>query len=268
LYNENLVNMRLDIYLVENSICTSRDKSKELILKGYVSVNGKVVTKPSYSLNLNDIVDYDSIGIIPYVSRGGLKLERAIKTFNLDFIKRNVLDVGASTGGFTDCALKHGASFVWAVDVGSGQLDESLRHDSRVCSMEKTDFRSLKSNMFDKKIDIIVADLSFISLKFFFDNIPQNLIPQEFALLLIKPQFEAGPHKIGKGGIVKDKKTHIEIISSIADYSTSAGLYLNRLTWSPIVDTKKNIEYLALFEDSKSGYVDIKAIVDSAFKQK
>ena len=260
--------MRLDSYLVYKKFCSSRVKAKDVINNGLVAVNGIIVTKASYEVIEDVEITVEKSSISPFVSRGGLKLDKAINSFKIDFKDKIVLDIGASTGGFTDCSLKHGAKLVWAIDVGTEQLDISLKNNSKVNSLENTDFRKLDPRLLGGKVDIIVADLSFISLKHILGNIPKFLFENGVAIILIKPQFEAGPKNIGKGGIVKNKKIHHDILKSIIDLSDSIGLYLVNLTWAPIIDSRKNIEYLALYSKKQSKHPDYKHIVDSAFENK
>ncbi len=212
-----------------------------------------------------DIISIDEKGIIPYVSRGGLKLEKAIMDFDVDFMGKRVLDIGASTGGFTHCALEHGASAVWAIDVGTNQLDGTLRNNPKVISIENCDIRNLDPAAIGTRVDIVVADVSFISLTLILEYIPKFLAPNGLCILLIKPQFEAGPGHIGKGGIVKNKKVHVNIISNIAVKAQSSGLYMNALTSAPVSDPKKNIEYLGLFESNHRFNPDVTSIVNKAF---
>ena len=259
--------MRLDAYLVEKKICTSRIKAKEVITCGLVSLNGKITTKPSILITEGDQVVVEKTSAIPYVSRGGLKLEHAIKTFNVDFTDKIVLDIGATTGGFTDCALKNGAKQVWAIDVGTNQLDISLKSNPKVKSLEHTDIRKLDPDVIDTKVDVVVADLSFISLQHIIKYLPKFLTSNGYAILLIKPQFEAGPQNICKGGIVKDKKVHIRIINDIINFSAANQLFLNKLTHAPILDIRKNIEYLGLFSQVRTTNIDYKEVVNMAFEK-
>jgi 23S rRNA (cytidine1920-2'-O)/16S rRNA (cytidine1409-2'-O)-methyltransferase len=254
--------MRLDIYLVENGFCSSRNKAKDLLLRGGVKVNGVIEYKPSLAIYENDKIEVLQDAMMPFVSKGGVKLEKAIKTFDLDFQGKYVIDIGASTGGFTDCALKHGAKFVWAVDVGSAQLVRELREDERVLSVENTDFRHLSPTLIGTKVDFVVGDLSFISLSHILEYIPQFLKANGCVVLLIKPQFEVGPKNINKGGIVKDSKLHIKAIQKVVNTAVSCGLYLTNITTIPIVDAKKNVEYLACFKMASEGVVDIRSVVD------
>lgn len=260
--------MRIDVYLVEKGFCISRNKAKDLLLKGGVMINGVVVTKPSVMVSDEDIVEIEQEAMLPYVSKGGLKLKKAIDTFILDFKGKYILDIGASTGGFTDCALKHGAEYVWAIDVGTSQLVDELKKCDKVCSIENTDFRNLSAEAIGRFVDIIVADLSFISLKLIVSHIPIFLSESGFAILLIKPQFEVGVKNIGKGGIVNNHKAHILGIKGVVDEAKSNGLYLVKLTPIPIVDCRKNIEYLAMFKSQYTDYVDVEKVVKDAFLEK
>jgi 23S rRNA (cytidine1920-2'-O)/16S rRNA (cytidine1409-2'-O)-methyltransferase len=260
--------MRLDTYLVDKKICNSREKAKYLIQNGGVIVNGRSISKPSYAVCEFDAIDFKKEDAIPYVSKGGFKLEKAIASFSLDFKGKTILDIGASTGGFTDCALKHGAKFVWAVDVGTNQLDSDLKKDERINSLENTDFRILKPSDIGQRVDIVVVDLSFISLTSILSHIPNFLADAGYAVLLIKPQFEAGPENVGKGGIVKNPKVHQKVIQNVIINAKSIGLYLSGLTFAPIIDIKKNIEYVALFKRKPTADFDIIGIVNSSFFEK
>jgi len=260
--------MRLDVYLTLKGICKSRENAKDLILKGRVKVKGICVNKPSFNVAINDKVEFEEYDLLPYVSKGGLKLERAINEFGIDFKDKLVLDMGSSTGGFTDCALKHGAKFVWAVDVGTNQLDERLKNDQRISSIENTDIRALKFEQIGSRVDAVVGDLSFISLINVLKIIPSFIKDDGFVILLIKPQFEVGPENVGKGGIVKNPKLHVKVIERIRANASEFQLYLLGLTYAPIVDLKKNIEYLALFKRDSRQLLNIEEVVSSAFLAK
>lgn len=257
--------MRLDFYLVDKGFCSSRNKAKDLLINGGVKVNGRFVYKPSVAINENDKIEVSQSAMMPFVSKGGVKLEKAIRFFGLDFNEKYVIDIGASTGGFTDCALKHGAKYVWAIDVGTSQLAKELREDKRVQSVEETDFRTLNPNLIGRKVDIIVGDLSFISLTYILRYIPQFLDADGYVVLLIKPQFEVGPKFIDKGGIVKNPKLHLKAIQKVVDTAKDCGLYLVNVTSIPIVDVKKNIEYLACFNMVSAVGIDLKKVVELAF---
>lgn len=257
--------MRLDLYLVVKGFCSSRNKAKDLLLKGGVKMNGVVVNKSSIIVSEGDKVEVLQDAMMPFVSKGGVKLDKAIRAFGLDFQGKYVIDIGASTGGFTDCALKHGAEFVWAIDVGTSQLVNELREDKRVQSVEKMDFRDLNPTLIGRKVDIIVGDLSFISLSYILKHIPQFLDANGCVVLLIKPQFEVGPGYIDKGGVVKDPRMHVKAIQKVVDAAKDCGLYLVNITSIPIVDVKKNIEYLACFKTISAGIIELKKVVEHAF---
>lgn len=248
---------RLDVYLVSNGLTKSRERAKELIDRAQVLVNGAPAKKAG-----QNILDTDKIEITgeqnPYVSRGGLKLEKAILTFSLSLSGKTAMDIGASTGGFTDCMLKNGVLKVYAVDVGSGQLDPILLSDSRVINLEKTNIRYLPQESAEK-VDFISIDVSFISLI--------QVLPAAKAFLkaggeiaaLIKPQFEAGKKALNKKGVVKDKKVHLEVVKTILSFAESVGLYAKGLTYSPVRGPEGNIEYLALFSENAQDKSSINA---------
>ena len=241
--------MRLDILLVHQGFFPSRELAKINIKKGNVLANGSIVTKPSQEVSDAASVSVISNNVILYVSRGGLKLEKALREFGIDCTNLDVLDIGASTGGFTDCVLKHGARKVYAVDVGTDQLSPMLKGDSRVVSIENTNIKELTPEMVNSTLfHLVVADLSFISLTKVIEFFPQFLLPQGMVIVLIKPQFEAGAEFIGKRGIVKETQGHIRAINNVCDAAKRHGLYLKNITRSPVIEEKKNIEFLALFD--------------------
>lgn len=236
---------RLDVLLVERGLVTSREKAKALIMAGDVFVNGQREDKPGTSFQEDKIKNIEVKGTtIPFVSRGGLKLDKAVKTFELDFTGFTCMDIGASTGGFTDCMLQNGASKVYSVDVGHGQLDWKLRSDERVVCMEKTNFRYLTRDQIDDDIDFASCDVSFISLTRIL--VPARKLLKDGAqmVVLIKPQFEAGRDKVGKKGVVRDKKVHEEVINRIVDFADAVGFKILHLDYSPIRGPEGNIEYL------------------------
>ena len=239
--------MRLDEYLVENEYFKDLEIAKRQIMVGNIIINEQKIDKPGEIISLDKI---KSIRIkekdTPYVSRGGLKLEKAIKTFNLDFKDKIVLDIGASTGGFTDCSLQNCAKFVYAVDVGTNQLDWKLRNDSRVKSIENKHINDLEKSDLNDKIDIIVMDISFISIKKVLYKIKELLKENGFAIFLIKPQFEAERNEINKG-IVDSLNVHKRVINEVTEEAKIYQLFLENLTVSPIKGTKGNIEYLVEF---------------------
>ena len=239
--------MRLDLYLTENGFFKSRSKAQAAISAGNVSVNGKTVSKPSF-----DIVGDEAITVTEnerFVSRAGEKLFHALNEFNIDVNGMTALDIGASTGGFTDCLLQNGAKKVFALDVGTAQLDERLRSDSRVTVMENFNARYAKREDFDEAIDIIVMDVSFISQTLIYPACEDILPSGKMMITLIKPQFEAGKSHIGKGGIVHDKDGRIikEILEKIDGNASNFGFTRVSITDSPIAGGDGNKEYLALF---------------------
>lgn len=238
-----MAEVRLDLYIKEK-MNISRQKAQQLISDGCVSVNDKCVLKPSYKISDIDIVNIQNINsVLKYVGRGGYKLEKAISEFELS-LDGICLDIGASTGGFTDCMLQNGAQLVYAVDVGSDQLADSLRNDKRVVSMENCDIR--RANI--PQVDFIGCDVSFISLSAIFESASKHLKDNGCGVFLIKPQFEVGRENISKNGIVKNPKAHKKAIRDVLDYAQSSGLYPQKLTYSPIKGGDGNIEYLLLVD--------------------
>ena len=258
--------MRLDIYLVQNEIFSSREQAKFNIAKGTVMVNGKLATKPSQPITQTDSITLTSKNAIPFASRGGLKLEKALQAFSIDCNNKVALDVGASTGGFTDCLLQHGASHVCAIDVGTNQMAETLKTNPKVVSIENINIKDLKPEQLDPNIfDLIVADLSFVSLTKVLDYFPKFLASNGYVITLIKPQFEVGPSQINRGGVVKNPKAHMQAIESIAIFAQKINLHLWQLTYAPIHQSTKNIEYLALFSHNPQPLPNIPNTVREAF---
>jgi 23S rRNA (cytidine1920-2'-O)/16S rRNA (cytidine1409-2'-O)-methyltransferase len=233
---------RLDKMLFDKGLVESREKAKALILAGSVSVNGIVIDKAGTQVRPDDVLTLASK--MPYVSRGGLKLEQAIKEFSLDVKEKVAMDVGASTGGFTDCLLQNGAIKVYAVDVGYGQIDLKLRNDNRVSVIEKTNIRYLERTAVQDNIDIATIDVSFISLLKVIPKVLEFLKPGGEIVALIKPQFEAGRKDVGKGGVVKDESVHLNVIEKIKTGSEAMGLEILGTTTSPIKGPKGNVEFL------------------------
>ena len=218
----------------------SREKARYYIKNGDVSVNGTVIEKPSYDVSEKDVVEIrDSIG---FVGKGGLKLKKAIESFRLNFFDKTVLDVGASTGGFTDCALQNGAKKVYAVDVGHGQLDPKLASNDRVLNFEGRNILDISPENIDKT-DIVVSDVSFVSIKKILFHISNFIDEYGQIICLVKPQFEVGKKRL-KNGVVSDEKTHVEVFSDILDYAESLGLTVSGLDFSPIKGGEGNIEFL------------------------
>lgn len=240
---------RADILLFEKGLVDSREKGKRLIMEGLVFIGTKKVQKPGDFLSEDDEIVVKNNPLI-YVSRGGLKLEKAIEFFNLDLKDKVAMDIGASTGGFTDCMLKNGALKVFAVDVGYNQLDWKLRSDHRVVVMERTNIRNVKLEDIGQQVDFISIDVSFISLKLVLPVAKEILKDNGEIVALIKPQFEAGREKVGKKGIVREKSTHMEVIKNTLEFSRDMGLILDSLTYSPVTGATGNIEFLARFKKS------------------
>lgn len=259
-----MADKRLDMCLKEK-MNISRQKAQELIENNSVTVNGKIVNKSSYKVAENDVVEVGNTDkILKYVGRGGYKLERAVEVFDIN-IEGICVDIGSSTGGFTDCMLQNGAEKVFAVDVGNNQLADKLRMDSRVISMENTDIREANIPL----ADFIGCDVSFISLTKIFESVYNILKDTGSGVFLIKPQFEAGRENISKNGIVKNPKVHKRVISNIISNALTNRLYVKELTYSPIQGGDGNIEYL--IHISKNGDVGVNQhtidqVVDTAFK--
>ncbi len=248
--------MRLDVYLTENGYFKTRSRALNEIKEGHVLVNSKK-EKASYQVEENDVITLTNV--IPYVSRGGLKLEKAIKCFKLDFKDKTVLDIGASTGGFTDCALKSGARKVYAVDVGSNQLDESLKKNERVISLENTNI--LDTDIKDN-IDYLVMDVSFVSILHLVDAIKKYLYDTNKLICLIKPEFES--KELNKKGVIKDKKAHIQILNDVYRALAENGLFINELDYSPIKGGSGNIEFISVIETKYKSNIDINKVVNNA----
>lgn len=234
---------RLDVLLVKKGFYPSRERAKASIMAGIVYVDGQKSDKAGNMVDENAEITVKE-NLCPYVSRGGLKLEKAMNLWGFPLTDCVCMDIGASTGGFTDCMLQKGARKVYAVDVGYGQLDYKLRIDNRVVNMEKCNIRYLDPQTIEDPIDFISIDVSFISLKLVFP-VAARLLREEGSLVcLVKPQFEAGREQVGKKGIVRDRKVHREVIEKVAAYAADCGLKPEGLTFSPVTGAKGNIEYL------------------------
>ena len=234
---------RLDKLLLERSLAESREKARAMIMAGQVLVNNSKLEKAGSQVDRDAEIVIIGQGL-PYVSRGGLKLEKALDFFPISLEEKILVDLGASTGGFTDCALQRGAKKVYAVDVGYGQLDWKLRKDERVVVMERTNARHLKEDSFPEEIDFVTTDVAFISLTKILPAIRKILKEKGQALVLIKPQFEAGRERVEKRGVVKDPAVHQEVISTIIEFAQGLGFQARGLTFSPIKGPEGNIEYL------------------------
>ena len=259
---------RIDVLLVNNGFFEDIDKAKRAIMAGIVLVNDVKVEKAGTQIKIDDDKELN-IRIkgksFKYVSRGGLKLEKAVKVFELDFNGKTVLDVGSSTGGFTDCALMNGAKHVYAVDVGTNQLDWKLRNDERVTSIENKHIRDLTvEEIGNTPIDFIVMDVSFISITNVFQSLKKFFRKDTKLMALIKPQFEVEKEMIDKGGIVRDKNNQEFAVRRVIEEAEKHGLYLEKIDFSPIKGGKGNCEYISLFDLEKQDKdFDIKKIIDS-----
>ena len=263
---------RLDKYLTDLGYFETKSKAAAAILAGHVKINDEYITKSGFQIN--PAKEYDiQVKSMPFVSRGGFKLKKALDTFPVKVEGRICFDAGASTGGFTDCLLQNGAKFVYAVDVGYGQLDWKIRSDKRVKTIERTNlkicsFQDIYSEN-EPIADLLVSDLSFISLTKVLGNLQKLLNPEYHEIIcLIKPQFEAGKEKIEKGGVVKDKIVHREVIENVIYFAKKLGYIINDLTYSSIKGPSGNIEYLIWLStgSGKETSYDVKTIVDNAFK--
>lgn len=235
---------RLDVALVERGLAPTRERAQALILAGLVDVNGQRVDKAGTKIAPDADVRVRGSDH-PFVSRGGLKLQHALKSFGLDVTGRIAMDVGSSTGGFTDCLLQRGAAKVYAVDVGKGQLDVKLRGDARVVVMEEENFRHLARERVPDRLTLLVGDLSFISLTLVLPKIREFLEPGGDAVLLVKPQFEVGKGKVGRGGVVRDETLRREALAAVEASARDAGFETKGTVESPIKGAKKgNVEYL------------------------
>jgi 23S rRNA (cytidine1920-2'-O)/16S rRNA (cytidine1409-2'-O)-methyltransferase len=235
---------RLDVLLVERGLYETREKAKAAVMAGLVTVAGERCDKPGTKLP-EDVAITVKGEIHPYVSRGGLKLEKALREFAIDLTDKVIMDIGASTGGFTDCALQHGARKVYAIDVGYGQLAWSLRQDERVFVMERTNFRHMEPETFPHELpDAATIDVSFISLRLILPVLYRFLKEGGDVVALVKPQFEAGKEKVGKNGIVRDPSVHLEVLQGIAGFASTIGLQVKGVSYSPITGGEGNIEFL------------------------
>lgn len=252
---------RLDVLIVKKGLIASRERAKASIMAGLVFVDGVRVDKAGTLLadTANIEVHGDSIG---FVSRGGLKLAKALETFAVDLRGKVMADVGASTGGFTDCALQHGVSRVYAIDVGYGQLAWSLRTDKRVVNMERTNIRNVKPEDIGEQLDFASIDVAFISLEKVLPVVRTLLSPAGQVVALIKPQFEAGRSKVGKKGVVKDPLVHQAVITKIVDFSRTLSFTPTHLTFSPVKGPEGNIEYLLQLTCEKKEDVVTAAMIE------
>ncbi len=240
---------RLDVYLHQNNLTESRERAKQLIIKNSVYVNDKLATKPSFKVSSSDKIEVRNN--FEYVGRGASKIERAVEYFHIVVENKVAVDIGASTGGFTDYMIKNSARKVYAIDVGHDQLHDTLKNDERVINLEGTNFRYMDTGIFEEYVDIITIDVSFISLKLILPNVAKISNETIDIIALIKPQYEAGRHNIGKNGIIKDKKIHLEVLSNIQMYCCQNNMFIKDITFSPIKGGDGNIEYLAHIKKNK-----------------
>ncbi|MBT2214409.1 TlyA family RNA methyltransferase [Virgibacillus dakarensis] len=256
---------RLDVLLVERNLMETREKAKRVIMAGLVFSGQERMDKPG--IKVDETIPLTVKGkLIPYVGRGGLKLEKALTHFSVSVYNKIMVDVGSSTGGFTDCALQNGAALSYAIDVGYNQLDWKLRNDDRVVVMERTNFRYVTPDMLECGTpDFATIDVSFISLKLILPVLKQLLAQNSDIIALIKPQFEAGREQVGKKGIVREKKVHQSVLRAIIAFALKEGYQLYDITYSPITGGDGNIEFLAHFgwQNKKAG----KAITDMELNQ-
>ncbi|MBZ0283304.1 MAG: TlyA family RNA methyltransferase [Anaerolineae bacterium] len=252
---------RLDILVFERNLVPSREKARAMIMAGEVLVDGHQVDKPGTQINLTAQIAL--ISKPRFVSRGGEKLASALETFGIDATGQICADVGASTGGFTDCLIQNGAARVYAIDVGYGQIDYRLRRDSRVMVLERINARYLEK--LPEQINLVTIDASFISLKLLLPVIKNWLLPEATVIPLIKPQFEAGKKDVGKGGVVRDSKIHARVLTEILAFAMQTGFAVNGLTTSPIKGPAGNIEFLAWLHQGQIQVLppDIETLVQS-----
>lgn len=256
---------RLDILLVERGLTASREKAKRHIMAGEVFVNGQREDKPGTKVAASAEIELRG-NLLSYVSRGGLKLEKALQVFPIDLNGKVCMDIGASTGGFTDCMLQNGAAKVYAIDVGYGQLDYRLRTDERVVCMERTNFRYFSEGSLPERVDFASCDVSFISLEKMLPAAQELLADDGEMVCLIKPQFEAGREKVGKKGVVRDAKVHIAVIEKVMGVAGQQKFFVSGLSFSPIRGPEGNIEYLLYLtkKQTENPMPDAKQIVEEA----
>ncbi len=254
---------RLDVLLVEKGLVESRHKAQGVILSGIVYVDNQKSDKVGTGVNEDASIEIRG-NALPYVSRGGLKLEKAVKEFEISLNEKICIDIGASTGGFTDCMLQNGANKVFSIDVGYGQLDWKLRQDERVVNMERTNIRHVELTHIGEQVDFISIDVAFISLRLVLPVADKLLKDDGSIICLIKPQFEAGRDKVGKKGVVRDIEVHLDVVNRIVDFSKSINLTPLCISYSPIKGPEGNIEYL-LYLKKRRPENDLEA-VDSGLR--
>lgn len=257
--------VRLDQLVFDLGLTESRERAKTTVMSGLVFVDGQRADKPGMQVSPDATVEVKGAAL-PYVSRGGFKLEKALKVFPISVAEKICVDCGASTGGFTDVLLKNGATKVYSVDVGYGQLAWCLRQDERVVNMERTNIRYISPEQIPEPIDIAVMDLSFISIKLVLPAVCTLLKDGAELVCLIKPQFEAGKDEVGKKGVVRDKAVHLSVIKSVLDFASTVGLTVMGLDYSPIKGPEGNREYLCYMKKGifAAPDIDAKAVVEAS----
>ena len=257
--------VRLDQLVFDLGYTESRERAKTTIMSGLVFVNGQRADKPGMPVAPDSKIEVRGEAI-PFVSRGGFKLDKALKVFPVDPAGKNCIDCGASTGGFTDVLLQHGAAKVYAVDVGYGQLAWKLRNDPRVINLERTNLRYVTAEQIPERLDLAVMDVSFISIKLVLPTVRELLLPGADLICLIKPQFEAGREEVGKKGVVRDSAVHCQVIHSILDFAPQIGLSVMGLDYSPIKGPEGNIEYICHMKNGsfEGPTLDVEAIVNAS----
>ena len=262
---------RLDVLVVQKEILFSRERAKENIISGNIFVDGIMITKCGKKIDVSSDIEFKGEDF-PYVSRGGLKLQKAINSFDIDLESKVCLDIGASTGGFTDCMLQHGACRVYSIDVGTNQLDDKLRRDMRVVSMENTNIRYLNVGSIGQLADFASIDVSFISLEKVIPNLLDLLKNDGSVVALLKPQFEVGVGIVNKKGVVKKPSEHVKVIVRVLNFLKGLNVKVINVNYSSIKGPNGNIEYLIYFTKSKDHYVNysednVRLLVSEAYKE-
>ena len=261
-----MAKIRLDVAVHQRGLAPSRERAKAMIMAGEIYVNNVKALKGGESVNEDDLIEFRGKAM-PYVSRGGYKLEKAMSVFPIDLSKKVCMDIGASTGGFTDCMLQNGAKKVYSIDVGYGQLAWKLRTDERVINLERTNFRYLTSEQVSEEIDFASIDVSFISLTKILPVLHGFLGDDKYCVALIKPQFEAGKEKVGKKGVVREKSTHIEVIEKIINFALENGYSVLGLSFSPIRGPEGNIEYLVYLQKSENANLNSEIDIENTVER-
>ncbi len=256
---------RLDVVLCSKGLAESRQKAQQYIMAGEVYVNDVRIDKPGTAVSEDSRIEHRG-AVCPFVSRGGYKLDKAMQCFPIDLHKKTCMDIGASTGGFTDCMLQNGANHVYCVDVGYGQLAWKLRNDPRVTNYERTNIRTLTQEQVPQRLDFISIDVSFISLTLVLPVAKQFLKPDGSIVALIKPQFEAGRQLVGKNGVIRDPNVHLQVIEKMLAFCQEQGFTVSGLSFSPVKGPKGNIEFL-LYLSNNAVDVDAGAVVEQAHRE-